>query len=100
MTVARILGAAVPALLLTAAAILAALLHQEARRARRRRARVAEQRARPAPAWPPDLAPLLALIDELALHRDATRHACCPGWWEPSHTYSHHPDCTKEQHHA
>lgn len=91
MTTARILGAAMPLLLLTAAIAVFALLHAEHRATRRREARQAEQRARP-----PCPGPCRAVLDELELHRAATKHACCPGWWTPAHTYAHHPDCTKE----
>ncbi|MCL7377444.1 hypothetical protein [Streptomyces sp. 35G-GA-8] len=95
MTAARWIGAGIPLLLLTAAAALAAMLHAEQRQTRWRAARTAEQHARP-----PCSCPHRAALDELALHRAAVEHACCPGWWEPSHTYSHHPDCTKEPCHA
>ncbi|MFJ2675093.1 hypothetical protein [Streptomyces sp. NPDC087525] len=95
MTAARWIGAGIPLLLLTATAVLAALIHAEQRQSRRRAARTAEQHARP-----PCPCPHRAALDELALHRAAVEHACCPGWWEPGHFYSHHPDCTKEQHHA
>ncbi|MGW6741700.1 hypothetical protein ACWGDX_13395 [Streptomyces sp. NPDC055025] len=91
MTAARVLGAAMPLLLLTAAAAVAVLLHAEDRAIRRREARAAEQRARP------PCAPCRAVLDELELHRAAVRHACCPGWWTPARTYAHHPDCTKER---
>lgn len=36
-------------------------------------------------------------LNELALHRTAVEHACCPGWWEPSHVYRPHPDRTRER---
>lgn len=89
MNAARVLGTAMPLLLLTAAAAVAVLLHAEDRRIRRREARTAEQRARP------PCAPCRAVLDELEMLRAAVRYACCPGWWRPGHLYVHHPDCTK-----
>ncbi|WP_133243335.1 hypothetical protein [Streptomyces scopuliridis] len=90
----RALGLVYPLLLLGAVLVLVVLLAAEGRRDRRARARRAEQLARP-PA-----VSFAALLDELAIHREAVRHACCAGWWTPGHLYRHHPDCTKEQHHA
>ncbi|MFI5755650.1 hypothetical protein [Streptomyces sp. NPDC051569] len=93
---ARIVGGGVPVLLLVAAVVLAVLLLQEGRRARRAEAAAAERAARPAS----PVNPYAALLDELALLRAAVEYACCPGWWEPSHLYRHHSDCTRETDHA